>query len=70
MKLVARDGEREEEPPEIDLAHDVSFPIAATVAVDREWQQGLLELRREVDRLDRLDALLQVALDAEDDSEV
>lgn len=63
-EVLERNDGGEGTAPEIDLERDVSFPIAATIAVDRAWKQELLELRREVDRLDRLDVLLRRALEA------
>ena len=46
-----------------DFSNDVSFPIAAMIDIDRAWQQNLLALRREVDRLDLLDRVLNLALE-------
>jgi Lon protease-like protein len=56
-------GERRERAPDLDTGGDVSFPIAAVIDGDRAWQQELLELRREEDRLDLLDALLNLSLE-------
>jgi Lon protease-like protein len=56
-----------EEPgphPEVDPAREVAFRIAQAIRIDPAWQQRLLELRRETDRLDQLDALLRTVLDA------
>ncbi len=63
--VLERAGERAGRMPARDLDKDVSFPTAALIDVDRAWQQDLLELRREVDRLDLLDALLNLALEHE-----
>jgi Lon protease-like protein len=54
------DGER----PEIDLDEDVSFQVAGLIAVNPRWQQALLELRHEEDRLDHLDSLVKLAIDS------
>ena len=64
--VLDRGGEHEGPMPPCDSSRDVSFPIAAMVDVDRAWQQDLLELRREVDRLDLLDALLNLTMDRGD----
>ncbi len=50
--------------PEFDPRRETSFVIAATIEIDPAWHQGLLELRREADRLDRIDGLLRQVLDS------
>ncbi len=50
---------------EVDTGRETSFQIAATIVVDPAWQQGLLELRRESERLDRIDQLLRAALESQ-----
>lgn len=51
-------------PPEIPAEGDVSFPLVRTLQVHAPWQQAFLELRSELHRLERLDAVFQAALDA------
>jgi Lon protease-like protein len=48
--------------PTLDPAEEVSFPVAAMIRTDPYWQHLLLELDREEDRLERIDALLRDAL--------
>ncbi len=38
---------------------ELSFPLARTLDIDQGWLQGLLELRDEVARLDRLDRIFR-----------
>jgi ATP-dependent Lon protease len=52
-----------DEVPDFDLAHELAFQLAPTIQIDARWQQSLLELRDEVYRLERLDAVLQAAVD-------
>lgn len=56
-----------EEPPEdlpaFDLRSDLSFQLSPMIQIDSRWQQSLLELREEVHRLERLDAVFQAAVD-------
>lgn len=39
-----------------------SFQIAQWIVIDATWQQDLLEMRREAERLDHIDALLRTIL--------
>jgi hypothetical protein len=59
-------------PPEATLRFDprkeTSFELAATLEIDPAWLQGLLELRKESERLDRVDSVLQAAIDSLPDS--
>lgn len=50
--------------PDFDPHRETSFTIAATIEIDPAWQQGLLELRRETERLDRIDGLMRRVLDS------
>lgn len=50
--------------PGFDPRRETSFTIAATIEIDPAWQQGLLELRSETARLDRIDELLRRVLDS------
>lgn len=50
--------------PNFDSRVDVSFDIAAAIEIDPVWHQGLLELRSERGRLDRIDELLRAVLEA------
>lgn len=52
------------ELPEFDVNLDLSFQLAPAVQIDMQWQQSLLELRRESARLERLDAVFQAAVEA------
>jgi Lon protease-like protein len=45
--------------PGVDAAQETAFQLAQTIRVDAGWQQSLLELRSEHERLDRVDALLE-----------
>jgi Lon protease-like protein len=54
--------EEPEKLPELDTGRELSFPLARTVEVEPAWQQSLLEMRREVDRLDQLDRVFRAAL--------
>lgn len=50
--------------PDFDPRRETSFTIAATIDIDPSWQQGLLELRSELARLDQIDGLLRRVLDS------
>jgi len=56
--------ESPERMPEFDLNLDLSFQLAPAVQIDLRWQQSFLELRSEVARLERLDAVFQAAVEA------
>ncbi len=47
-----------------DPARETSFRMAARIEIDAAWQQELLEIRRESERLDRVDEVLRAALNA------
>ena len=66
QQVVDRLKEKPDAVPEIDRRQEASFLLAQTIRIDPAWQQGLLELRQESDRLDRLDAILRSVLEAED----
>ncbi len=51
-------------PLGLDAERETSFDLAATIEIDPAWQQGLLELQRESGRLERIDHVLRLALDA------
>jgi Lon protease-like protein len=51
------------ECPPFDVNRELAFQLAPAIQIDPVWQQSLLELRYEGDRLERLDAVLQAALD-------
>jgi len=55
--------EEDEAVPELDVDRELSFRLAETVEIEPAWQQSLLRLREETRRLERLDAIFQVALD-------
>jgi hypothetical protein len=46
----------------IDPTSDISFRVAGMIRTDPFWQHGILSLETEVDRLDRIDELLRMAL--------
>jgi Lon protease-like protein len=50
-------------PEAIDTAHDVSFVLAEGIAVNPSWQQMLLELRSESERLDEIDAVFNAVME-------
>lgn len=49
--------------PEIDVTGELSFPLVRAIEVEASWQQAFLELRNEVHRLERLDAVFKATLD-------
>ncbi len=53
--------------PAIDTDAESGFQIAQAIRIDAAWQQELLEMRSERDRLDRLDELMRAVLSAEGD---
>jgi ATP-dependent Lon protease len=55
--------------PEIDLEEETAFQLAQAIRIDPEWQQTLLELRSERDRLDQVDLLLESVLARDADEE-
>ncbi|HEU0053308.1 MAG TPA: LON peptidase substrate-binding domain-containing protein [Longimicrobium sp.] len=50
--------------PEIDSHAETGFQVAQAIRIDPSWQQTLLEMRRERERLSLLDDLLNAVLDA------
>ena len=59
MKPTPRTTIRRDPPyPEIDTDAEAGFQLAQALRTDPAWQQSLLELRSEVDRLDRIDAMM------------
>ena len=50
--------------PEIDDHEETAFQIAQAIRVDPAWQQRLLELRSEGERLEQVDELLSAVLEA------
>ncbi|MDT8368465.1 MAG: LON peptidase substrate-binding domain-containing protein [Longimicrobiales bacterium] len=62
--VVERLDDGPEELPEFDLSDDLSFQLAPAVQIDLRWQQSFLELRSEIGRLERLDAVFQAAVEA------
>jgi len=48
--------------PAFDVEEELSFRLAAAVRMDAPWKQQLLEMRREADRLDRLDPLFRLGM--------
>jgi hypothetical protein len=51
------------EIPAFDIERDVTFRLAACVQIDPQWQRSFLELTDEAQRLERLEAVFQAALD-------
>ena len=49
--------------PEYDVNVDLSFQLAPSIQIDGRWQQSLLEARSETERLERLEAVFQAALE-------
>jgi len=62
--LIDSLDESREEMPAFDLDLDLSFQLVPAVQIDLRWQQSFLELRSEVARLERLDAVFQAAVEA------
>jgi ATP-dependent Lon protease len=50
-------------PEDLDTAHDISYLLAETIVVNASWQQRLLEMRSEDQRLDAIDTILRAALE-------
>lgn len=50
--------------PELDAGEETAFQIAGAIRVDPTWQQQLLEIRRERERLALLDDLLRAVLES------
>ena len=57
------------ECPQFDVNREFAFQLAPTIQIDPVWQQSLLELRDEGDRLERLDAVLQAALEQQQEED-
>jgi Lon protease-like protein len=55
--------------PEIDVQEETAFQLAQAIRTDPAWQQTLLELRSERDRLDQVDLLLDAVLQRDPDDE-
>lgn len=55
--------EEPERLPELNLQHELSFPLVRTIQVEPPWQQAFLELRDEAHRLSELDRVFRAALD-------
>lgn len=55
--------------PSIDLAEDTSFQLAERIENDSTWHQEVLELRREIERLDLIDQVLLAVRQTEDGAE-
>jgi Lon protease-like protein len=53
--------EEDPEVPDLDVDRELSFRLAAALKIDADWHQSFLELRSEPQRLERLDAIFQVA---------
>lgn len=51
--------------PVLDPARETGFQIAQVIRIDAPWQQALLEMRSEAERLDHVDSLLRALLRAE-----
>lgn len=49
--------------PTFSVKREISFRLGATVRMDPFWQQELLELRNEQERLDRLDPVFQAGIE-------
>ncbi|MDQ3556328.1 MAG: LON peptidase substrate-binding domain-containing protein [Gemmatimonadota bacterium] len=62
-QVVEQLDEKPDALPDISPARETSFALAQTIRIDPAWQQELLELRQESERLDRLDAILHAVLD-------
>ena len=50
--------------PEVDSHAETGFQIAQAIRIDAAWQQALLEIRRERERLSLLDDLLRAVIEA------
>ncbi len=51
--------------PKFDSRANVSFAIASAIEIDPAWHQAVLELRSERERLDQIDELVRVVLEAQ-----
>ncbi len=63
MTVVTEAADVGDEIPSYDVNLDLSFQLAPAIQIDGRWQQALLEAREEVERLERLEAVFQAALD-------
>lgn len=63
MTVVTEMSDLADEVPSYDVNLDLSFQLAPSIQIDSRWQQSLLETRQEVERLERLEAVFQAALD-------
>ena len=61
--VLDRVAESPRDPPALDDSAPVSFQVAQWIRMDPLWQQELLEMRRESERLDRLRTLLDELLE-------
>lgn len=64
-RVLERIAEEPQPVPPIDEAQPVSFQIAQWIRIDPAWQQSLLEMRSELERLDQVDALFARLLEQE-----
>ena len=48
--------------PELDTSAELSFPLVRSIEAEPSWQQAFLEIRSEIRRLERLDAVFQASL--------
>lgn len=62
-QVLDRLDDKPDNLPDLDPAREASWALAQTIRIDPAWQQDLLELRQESQRLDRLDAILHAVLD-------
>jgi len=60
--VVASLPDAPEQLPDFEPEGEVSFLLAQTIQIETVWHQELLELRDEVERLDRVDRVFRAAL--------
>jgi ATP-dependent Lon protease len=61
-QVLERIAEDPQPLPPLDPGEPVSFQLAQWIRIDPPWQQALLELRGETERLERIEELLQALL--------
>ena len=61
-EVVASLPERPDNVPTLEPELETSFLLAQTIDIDASWLQGLLERRREAERLDQLDRVFRAVL--------
>jgi ATP-dependent Lon protease len=62
QRVVASLDDTPENVPDLEPELETSFVLAQTIDIEHGWLQGLLERRREAERLDQLDRVFRAVL--------